>query len=114
MLQRKPCKYSIPRAIAAGPRMGARQENSVGAYWPPLTAEHAFPSLYYRAQGAPPLPARPCRQVPSPSPFPQRIAMQPVLGNKKRDTRKPLPARYPKSTPLKSQATSYGGIIRIR
>ena len=32
---------------------------SVGAYWPPLTPEHGFPSLLYaaRAQGAPPLPA---------------------------------------------------------
>ena len=29
----------------------------VDAYWHPLTPEHGFPSLLYKAQGAPPQPA---------------------------------------------------------
>ncbi len=32
-------------------------KSSVEACWPPLTPEHGFPSLSYKAQGAPPQPA---------------------------------------------------------
>lgn len=32
-------------------------EDSVDAYWHPLTPEHGFPSLSYKTQGAPPQPA---------------------------------------------------------
>ncbi|MBQ1410521.1 MAG: hypothetical protein IIY94_04515 [Oscillospiraceae bacterium] len=36
---------------------GALLEGSVDACWHPLTPEHGFPSLIYKAQGAPPQPA---------------------------------------------------------
>ena len=51
--RKRPCMAALSLLIAD--RYGLSVwKSSVEAYWPPLTPEHGFPSLSYKAQGAPP------------------------------------------------------------
>ena len=76
---------------------------SVGAYWPPLTPEHGFPSLLYaaRAQGAPPLPA------PGQAGAPMCLLTLPSERIKKRG------ARWAPRL-VTASMTPYGGMTHIR
>ena len=70
---------------------------SVEAYWPPLTPEHGFPSLYPHGPG----------RSPSAGHVPPFKKVQQKTG----DTKCGISCKKPI---LLSQTTSYGGIIRIR